>query len=273
MNKLLNPPTGSLSVAELPTNTLNSTKSSSLLLSLILPTYQEKDNIKKMILILSKLLDRVIPEKYELIVVDDCSPDRTWEIALSMMGEYPQLQVMCRTKEKGLSTAVIRGWQAAKGKFLGVIDADLQHPPETLLKLLAEMERGADLVVASRYVKGGNVSEWNAARRFLSRGAKMLGLIILPRFASCLSDPMSGYFIVRRDAIANTAFHPIGYKILIEIVTRCKIRSISEVGYVFQERVAGESKVTKKQYIEYLQHLLRLRLSLLPITFKKKYLN
>jgi dolichol-phosphate mannosyltransferase len=172
---------------------------------------------------------------------------------------------MRRTQEKGLSTAVIRGWQIAEGEILGVIDADLQHPPEVLLELWQEMTRGADLALASRHVEGGGVSEWSLARRFLSRGAQMLGLIILPEVLSKVSDPMSGYFMVRREAIANKPLSPVGYKILIEVVARGKFRWIAEAGYVFREREAGESKVTWKQYLEYIQHLLRLRFSLWQI--------
>ena len=124
------------------------------------------------------------------------------------------------------------------------------------------MDKGADLAVASRHVEGGGVSEWSIIRRFLSRGAQMLGLIILPEVIGRLSDPMSGYFMVRRTAIAGKPLSPVGYKILIEVTARGKIRWLGEAGYVFRERQAGESKVTWKQYIEYLQHLVRLRLSL-----------
>ena len=231
-------------------------------LSLILPTFNESGNISEIVRILTDLLDPAWAGCYELIVVDDHSPDRTWKIALDLTEQYPQLKVLHRETEKGLSTAVIRGWQAGQGEILGVIDADLQHPPEILLQLLAEMERGADLAIASRHVEGGGVSEWSMIRRFLSRGAQMLGLVILPEVINRLSDPMSGFFMVRRSAIAGVTLSPVGYKILIEVAARGKIRWIGEVGYVFRERQAGESKVTWKQYLEYLQHLIRLRLSL-----------
>jgi dolichol-phosphate mannosyltransferase len=231
-------------------------------LSLILPTYNEAGNIKDIVKILSQLLDQYMSERYELIIVDDDSPDHTWKLALELTSNYPQLHVMRRVNEKGLSTAVIRGWQVAKGEILGVIDADLQHPPEVLEKLLKEMERGADLAIASRHIEGGGVSEWSILRRFLSRGAQILGLIILPEVISRLSDPMSGYFMVRRNAIAGKVLSPVGYKILIEVAARGSISWIAEVGYVFRERQDGESKVTWKQYIEYIQHLLGLRLSI-----------
>lgn len=233
--------------------------------SLVLPTYQEADNIINLLEITTKILDKIIPNQYELIVVDDNSPDFTWKIAQDLIPQYPQLKVMRRTKEKGLSTAVIRGWQVAQGEILGVIDADLQHPPEVLTDLWQEMVRGADLAVASRHIDGGGVSEWSILRRFLSRGAQMLGLIILPEVISRVSDPMSGYFLVRREAIADKFLSPLGYKILIEVVARGKIRWIAEVGYVFREREIGESKVSAKQYGEYIQHLLKLRFDLWQI--------
>jgi dolichol-phosphate mannosyltransferase len=206
------------------------------------------------------MLDELLPNDYELIVVDDDSPDRTWELAAALVSDYPCLRVMRRTAERGLATAVIRGWQVAQGEVLGVIDGDLQHPPDTLLRLLREMENGADLAVASRHVEGGGVSSWSATRRFLSRGAQLLGLVILPQVVSQVSDPMSGYFLVRRGAIAGQTFNPVGYKILIEVLGRGAIAQIAEVGYVFQEREEGESKVTWKQYMDYIHHLLRLRI-------------
>ena len=253
-------PTGLLEISDQPIVSEFS-EERSLKLSLILPTFNESGNIADIVQILSNLLDQSIPENYELIVVDDNSPDQTWKLALELLPRYPQLRVMRRIEEKGLSTAVIRGWQAARGEILGVIDADLQHPPEVLTQLLAVMDQGADLALASRHVEGGGVSEWSLIRRFLSRGAQTLGLIILPEVIGRLSDPMSGYFMVRRSAIVHKPLSPVGYKILIEVTARGNIRWIGEAGYVFRERQAGESKVTWKQYVEYLQHLVRLRFS------------
>ncbi len=227
--------------------------------SLIVPTYNESKNLAKLVEILTRLLNDYFGDSYELIIVDDDSPDLTWQVGLELMPNYPQLRVMRRQGEKGLSTAVIRGWQASQGEILGVIDGDLQHPPETLLNMLDEMTKGADLVVASRHVEGGGVSDWGFIRRFLSRGAQMLGLMILPNVIGRVSDPMSGYFMVRRSAIANCPMNPLGYKILIEVLGRGNIGSVAEVGYVFQERQEGESKVTWRQYVDYILHLLRLR--------------
>lgn len=267
VNQLLPVPTNPLEIPAAPTvaSTSVETGEAPIYFSLIIPTYNECQNIKKIVEKLSQLLDGSMAGDYEMIVVDDDSPDRTWEVALSLKPDYPQLRVMRREHERGLSTAVIRGWQAARGEVLGVIDADLQHPPETLLNLLAEIKRGADLATASRHVAEGGVSDWSMIRRFLSRGAQTLGLVILPGVVGRVSDPMSGYFMVRRSCIAGKTLNPAGYKILIEVLGRGDIRWIGEVGYVFQERQEGESKVTWKQYIEYLRHLLRLRFARWPM--------
>jgi dolichol-phosphate mannosyltransferase len=232
---------------------------SPLRLSLVIPTYNERDNVAKIVDQLTNLLNGVIPGGYELIVVDDNSPDSTWEVAQSLVERYPHLRVMRRQQERGLSSAVIRGWQVAQGDILGVIDADLQHPPEVLLELLQATLDGADLAVASRHVEGGGVSDWSVVRRFLSRGAQLLGLLVCPDVVGRVSDPMSGYFMVRRSAIAGPKLNPLGYKILLEVIGRGNIGPIAEAGYVFQERESGESKVTWKQYVEYLGHLVRLR--------------
>ena len=189
-------------------------------LSVVIPTYNESANIAELVSKLSYLLDNLIPGQYELIVVDDDSPDCTWEIAQSLMNEYAQLRVIRRTTERGLSSAVIRGWQIARGDILGVIDGDLQHPPSILLQMLPAALEGNDLVVASRHVHGGGVSHWSFLRRFLSRGAQILGLMILPEVLSRVSDPMSGFFLVRRKAIANKILNPVGYKIMLEVIAR-----------------------------------------------------
>ncbi|MEM6424956.1 MAG: glycosyltransferase [Cyanobacteria bacterium P01_D01_bin.128] len=252
---LIVPPTGSLRVPQEPILE----EVAPVEFSLIIPTYKESGNVKSIVQQLTRLLDGYIPGGYELILVDDDSPDQTWQIAQALTAEVPQLRVMRRQSERGLSSAVIRGWQVARGDILGVIDADLQHPPEVLLKLLAAVQGGADMAVASRHVEGGGVSEWSIMRRFLSRGAQVLGLIICPNVVGRVSDPMSGYFMVRRSAIAESTMNPKGYKILLEVIGRGDVGEIAEVGYVFQERVEGESKVTWKQYVDYIHHLAKLR--------------
>jgi dolichol-phosphate mannosyltransferase len=257
LQRLETPTSGPLQIQPLPPS--ETVDGSTLLLSLVIPTYNEGQNVELLMAQLTDLLDPLIAGRYELIVVDDDSPDQTWANALALTADYPQLRVVRRQGERGLSSAVIRGWQLARGEVLGVIDADLQHPPEVLLELLTAMQQGADLAVASRHVTGGGVSEWSLTRRILSRGAQVIGLILLPRVVGRVSDPMSGYFMVRQGAIAGPLLAPKGYKILLEVLGRGQIETITEVGYVFQERQEGDSKVTWRQYLDYIHHLLRLR--------------
>jgi dolichol-phosphate mannosyltransferase len=238
---------------------------SPLRLSVIVPTYNEALNIVKLVTQLAQLLDEPFGESYEIIVVDDDSPDRTWELVHDLARDTPRLRVMRREKERGLSTAVIRGWQAARGEVLCVIDADLQHPPDLTLALYRVIERGADMAVASRHLEGGGVSDWSMIRRVVSRAAQLIGLVALPGVVGRISDPMSGYFMIRRAAIEGVELNPLGYKILIEVLARGKFPWVGEVPYVFQEREHGGSKATARIYLEYIRHLLRLRLSDLPV--------
>ena len=252
-------PTGPLVVAA-----AEPASASGLRLSLAIPTLNEAENIAELVERLVRLLEPALGDAYELIVVDDDSPDRTWEVALNLSTRFPRLRVIRRETERGLGTAVIRAWQVARGEILGVMDADLQHPPEANLDLYAIIQRGADLAVASRHVEGGGLSDWSLFRRLASRGAQLLGLLILPGVLGRISDPMSGYFMVRRSALSGIELKPVGYKILIEVVARARVRWIDEVGYVFRERSDGRSKVTASIYAQYLQHLVRLRLAMLP---------
>ncbi len=259
--ELLAAPTGALQVPAEAPHAPNGIR-----LSLIVPTFNEAGNVAELTRRLAGILDARLPDAYEIIIVDDDSPDKTWEIAQGLTGQYSQVRVMRREHQRGLSSAVIRGWQAARGEVLGVIDGDLQHPPETVAELWNEIERGADLATASRHVEGGGVSDWSMMRRLMSRGAQLIGLLILPGVLGRLSDPMSGYFMVRRKAIAGVTLAPLGYKILIEVVGRGSVRWIGEVGYVFRERTEGKSKVTWHQSVEYLAHLAKLRLATLPVS-------
>jgi dolichol-phosphate mannosyltransferase len=233
-------------------------------LSVVIPSYNEALNIEELVRRLTRALDPALGTDYELIVVDDDSPDRTWELVERLALEYPRLRIMRRTRERGLASAVIRGWQAARGDFLCVIDADLQHPPDVIVDLYKLMERGADMAIASRHVLGGGVSDWSLARRIVSRTAQLIGLLVLPGVVGRVSDPMSGYFMIRRTAVEGVALNPLGYKILIEVLARGKFPWVGEVPYVFVERIQGGSKATARVYFDYLRHLLRLRAAGLP---------
>ena len=231
----------------------------SIRLSMVVPTFDEAGNIEALLRRLHAVLAGS-GEGFEIIVVDDDSPDQTWEVAGAVATELAEVRVIRRIGVSGLATAVICGWSHARGEVLGVIDGDGQHPPEVVADLLEAMDGRTEVAVASRHVDGGGVSDWSALRRLLSRGAQALGLLLLPSTVGQVTDPMSGYFLVRRDVVADVELDPVGYKILLEVLARGEVRRVAERPYVFLERAEGESKVSAGHYLGYLRHLLRLRL-------------
>jgi dolichol-phosphate mannosyltransferase len=230
------------------------------LISLVIPTYNERENIQLVV----KCVHGVLLEThrpFEIIVVDDDSPDRSWEMAQALCAEFPDLRVIRRVNERGLARAVVRGWQEARGELLAVMDGDLQHPPEVLVPLLnALVEDSVDIAVASRHVKGGGVSRWNIFRRAISWGATLMATWVLPGTLATLRDPMSGYFALRRSVIEGRQLQPEGYKILLEVLGRGSYQRVQEIPFTFVERKLGGSKLGPRQYLEFVVHLLRLSL-------------
>ena len=178
----------------------------SLGLSLVLPTYCEGDNIIRALEELTDVLAARPNLTYEISVVDDDSPDRTWQRASEAAQRIPHVRVIRRQGERGLATAVVAGWSASFGDTLAVMDADLQHPPEVLGRMLDSLLPGVDLVAGSRHIEGGGVSDWSIKRRVISRGAQLVGLMILPGVVGRVNDPMSGCFLVRRAALTGREF-------------------------------------------------------------------
>lgn len=229
--------------------------------SIIVPTYNERENIVK----LARRLDAVMKGKgieYELVVVDDNSPDGTAEAIKEASKElWGSVKVIVRKNERGLASAVLRGFEEANGKYLIVMDADLQHPPEDIPKIVEKLRSGCDIVVASRYTKGGGIENWSMLRKVISKGATLLAWIALPK-ARGVSDPMSGFFGVRRevveDGLRRNVYSPKGFKILLEIIAKSDAKKICEVPFIFRNRLAGKSKLGSKVIIEYVEHLLKL---------------
>ena len=227
-------------------------------LSLVVPTLNESENIRSFLEALRVQLDAALGTAYEIIVVDDDSPDRTWDIATALMADIPQLRVVRRQGEHKLSAAVIRGWQAARGEFLGTINADFQHPPALLPALIAHLQ-DSDLVVASRFAEGGGLGDWAMHRRVNSFVAHWMGCRLLPEAFGRTSDPLSGYYLVRRRAIAGVELKPLGFKTLMEIMVRGRIREIREESYEMRAQQRGSSKLKFRHWFDYAFHLLRLR--------------
>lgn len=227
-------------------------------LSIVIPTYNERENLP---ILLEKLEKTLCGIDFEVIIVDDDSPDGTWRLAEELARtKYPWLRVVRRVGERGLASAVIRGFSEAQGEYVAVMDADLQHPPETLPQMLEKaFEEKADVVIASRYARGGGVEGWSRLRLLVSKGATLLAYLLLPE-ARRTTDPMSGFFLVKRELLNSCIgeLKPRGYKILLEVLVKCKPAKIVDVAYMFRRRFAGESKLGIRTMLDYILHVLEL---------------
>jgi len=223
--------------------------------SVILPTYNESQTIRP---IVSQLLESA--HVGEIVVVDDDSPDETWRVVRESFSSS-RVSAIRRTDESGLSSAVLRGFDAADGDALAVMDADGQHPVGSAVTLLrAVAENGSDLAVGTRRNEQGMVADdWPLHRRTLSWGATALSWAAVPP-ARELSDPMSGLFAVDAELVdaVREQLRPTGYKILLELLARCPIEDVDEVGYTFRERAAGGSNLDATEYARFIRHLGRL---------------
>lgn len=222
------------------------------LLSVVIPTYNEEANIAPLLQALQSVLGSVA---YEAVVVDDDSKDRT-----AASAREAGARVIVRKGERGLATAVVKGIREARGQYVAVMDADFQHPPEAIVALLAKaMDEDADLAIGSRYAQGGSEGNFGAIRRVISWGASTIGKLALPPIRKFkVTDPMSGLFLVRRAAVDLDTLRPQGYKILLEILGRCRLGKVVEVGYTFQDRRGGDSKLGAGVMAHYLAHVARL---------------
>ncbi len=225
-----------------------------LMLTIIIPTYNERDNIA---ILWSRLKSALGDLSFEVIFVDD-STDGTDRVIAACAEDDPRIRVLHRESERGLATAVVEGIRAARGEMFCVLDADLQHPPELISDLLSALN-DADVVVASRFVPGGR-NELSLPRRLVSRGAILLAQAFVPAVRT-VRDPTSGFFICRRKAVEGAELRPIGFKILLEILAKGKYRQVREVPYVVEHRRAGSSKLGVSEQLGYLQHLWALRRS------------
>jgi dolichol-phosphate mannosyltransferase len=230
------------------------------MISVVVPAYNECGNMEALVERAGAAL-AAAGEEYELIIVDDNSPDGTADMVRQLQVTRPWLRLVVRTAERGLSSAVIAGWNAARGDVLGCMDADLQHPPEVLHDLIkCRKTQSVDIVVGSRHVSGGGVSDWSLKRRFVSWTATLLATLAVPGTLTDVRDPMSGFFILRRDVIRRAVLKPRGYKILLEVLAKGDYQTVKEVPFVFQERARGDSKIRGSVIWDYVVHLFRISL-------------
>jgi len=218
-------------------------------ISVIVPTYNERDNIEK---IVGDVLAALGGEGVEVVVVDDDSPDGTGEIADRLSEKHP-VKVVHRKDKKGLASAVVEGFDQAGGEIFAVIDADGSHPVKTLAQMLDKIKDGADLVFATRYVEGGGIVNWPATRRIISKAANLLA-----RPLTSSTDPVSGYFMLKRGVVEGAQLNPKGFKIGLEVLVKGRYRKYVEIPYTFTNRKKGESKLGGGEIIGYLHHLMLL---------------
>jgi dolichol-phosphate mannosyltransferase len=224
-----------------------------ILVSVVVPTYREAKNLP---LLVPRITSALQLWSHEVIIVDDYSNDGTSEACANMRTEGHAVRLILRTDQRGLSSAVLRGFIEARGKVLVCMDADLSHPPEALPHMIETLEKDrAEFVIGSRYVRGGTTdAEWSLVRKFQSKVATLMA-----RPLCRVSDPLAGYFALPRTVFERAqVLSPVGYKIGLELIVKCGCTRIAELPIHFSDRRFGQSKLSLREQINYLRHLKRL---------------
>jgi dolichol-phosphate mannosyltransferase len=227
-------------------------------ISVVVPTFCESENIAELHTRLSVAL---AAENWELIFVDDDSPDGTAELARELSNRDPRVRCIQRIGRRGLSTAVVEGALSSSAPYVAVMDADLQHDESVLPAMLTQLRnRNLDVVVGSRYTEGGSTGDWNEGRKTISRIAGRLAQGLIPQE---LRDPMSGFFIMKSKVLRDAArqLSGYGYKVLLDLfVSAGRPLRFAEVPYTFKPRVHGASKLDSLVAWEYLMLLVDKRI-------------
>ncbi|MCD4783423.1 MAG: polyprenol monophosphomannose synthase [Candidatus Eremiobacteraeota bacterium] len=228
------------------------TSEKNLEVSITIPTYNERDGIEDQISCIFKSLDKA-GIKGEVVIVDDNSPDRTWEFCEQLKSKY-NLMVIRRPGKLGLASAVIDGFKASNGDIKGVMDADGSHDAAILPDMIRAIQAGeCDLAIGSRYIPGGGTKDWPWTRIFISKFAIMLG-----RPLTSVRDITSGFCLFKKEVTEGIKLDPIGWKIVLEIIIKGNHKKWKEFPYMFRDREKGESKIGKGAVIDYLKHLIKL---------------
>lgn len=225
------------------------------MISVVIPAYKEAESLRPLAVRIQGAMSS-LGETWEIIVVDDDSRDGSDRVIATLAAEGVPIQLITRIGVRGLSSAVIDGFCRAAGDILVCMDADLSHPPEAISAMLECLrKRGADFVIGSRYVQGGGTDEsWGVFRWLNSRLATWLA-----RPFTSVCDPMSGFFALPSAVFKRAAaLNPVGYKIGLELIVKCRCNSIREVPIHFANRRFGKSKLSFREQLNYLQHLARL---------------
>ena len=227
------------------------------MLTIIVPTFNEGNNPVTLTHAVCEAMQEVSGHDFEILFVDDSS-DETPALLEQLSRENSKVRYIHRENERGLGSAVIRGFQEARGEWLAVMDSDLQHPPSILPQMLAQADEGIDLIAPSRFIPGGSDGGLFLHRKLVSLVARKLCWILLPRTRP-FSDPTGGLFLIRRNVLSGWSFDGGSWKILIEIIVRGHFFKVAEVPYHFRARDMGTSKMNVAAQIDYICHLLRLR--------------
>jgi dolichol-phosphate mannosyltransferase len=209
-------------------------------LSLVIPTYNERENIEE---ILRATIDALGRRAFEVIVVDDNSPDRTGEIVERVAATTPSIRLVRRMEAvRDQAHSIMEGFRVSSGAILGKMDADGSHEPQALGQLLAAIDAGFEVAVGSRYSPGGSISSWPLPRRILSRVSAALVRIAVPLD---IEDPLSGFWMIRREVYERAAKFPVskGFKVLLQLCVRGHARKIAEVPIHFRDRTRGHTKL------------------------------
>jgi dolichol-phosphate mannosyltransferase len=215
-------------------------------LTVIIPTYREGENIGSILRAVHDVF-RAAGIRGEILVVDDSSPDDTIPGIRALQPVFPELRLVVRTSDPGLSQSVVEGFTLARAPVLLVMDADFSHPPVLIPRFLGEIRGGADIVIGSRYMQGGGIEDWPLRRRIISSGATFLGRILFPE----ITDPVSGFFAIRKEVVAGAPLRPRGYKILMEVLGKGTWSRAREIPFVFHDRKAGSSKLRPGTILDY----------------------
>jgi dolichol-phosphate mannosyltransferase len=194
---------------------------------------------------------------WEILVVDDESSDGTPDIVKRFAESEPRVRLLVRAGQRGLAGAITYGWAHTNADLLGIIDADLQHPPELLPTLISKVADGCDIAIASRYVLCHSIEGWSPRRAAIFR-ISLLASKPVQKPALAVKDPMSGLFVLRRKCISGLDFQPTGFKLLLEILARGHVNSVTEVPFKFAPRWHGKSKANLVTAVHYLSLLCRL---------------
>ena len=223
--------------------------------TVIIPTFKEEANIRRIV----SEVDAVFKQHAingEILIVDDNSPDKTIEIIDELKRTRSNLNLLVRREDHGLSQSVVDGFRHADSDIFLVMDADFSHPPALIPKMLADIRAGNDMVIGSRYMEGGGIKKWPLKRRVISIGATFLGRLLFPD----VSDPVSGFFAVRKSVVADAPLKPRGYKILLEVLGKGAWENDKEIPFEFVDREIGSSKLKTKTIIEYVQQVIDIAL-------------